>query len=81
MSHEVIQVIKLVKYNRKSHEMIRVTSKRISTTVNKEIHENRHSHEITRFWNQIAVWSSLHELVLITDHSMDRSSNRMVSGS
>ena len=36
MFHEVVQVIKLVKYNRKSHEMISVTFKCIPTTVNKE---------------------------------------------
>jgi len=65
MSHEVIQVIKLVKYNRKSHEMIRVTCKRTPTIVNKEIHKNKHSHEMTRFRNRIAVWSSLHKPVLI----------------
>jgi len=49
MSQEVIQVIKLVKYNRKSHEMIRVTCKHIPTTVNKEILKNKYSHEMTRF--------------------------------
>ena len=65
MSHEVIQVIKLVKYNRKSHEMMRVTCKRIPTTVNKEIHKNKHSHKMTLFWNRIAVWSLLHEPILI----------------
>ena len=43
MSHEVVQVIKLVKYNRKSHEMISVTCKYIPTTVNKEMHKNEHS--------------------------------------
>ena len=46
MSHEVVQVIKPVKYNRKSHEMISVTCKCIPTTVNKEMHKNEHSHEI-----------------------------------
>jgi len=65
MSHEVLQVIKLVKYNRKSHEMISVTCKCIPTTVNKEMHKNEHSHEMMRFRNRITVWSSLHELVLI----------------
>ena len=65
MSHEVVQVIKLVKYNRKSHEMISITCKRIPTTVSKEIHKNEHSHEMTRFWIRITVWSSLHEPVLI----------------
>ena len=49
MSHEVVQVIKLVKYNRKSHEMIRVICKYILTTVNKEIHKNKHSHEMMWF--------------------------------
>ena len=49
MSHEVVQVIKLVKYNRKSHEMISVTCKCILTTVNKEMHKNEHSHEMTLF--------------------------------
>jgi len=34
MSHEVIHVIKLAKYDRKSHEMIRVTCKYIPTTIN-----------------------------------------------
>jgi len=34
MSHEVIQVIKLVKHNRKSYEMIRVTCKHTPTMVN-----------------------------------------------
>ena len=65
MSHEVIQVIKLVKYNRKSYEMMRVTCKRILTTVNKEIYKNKHSHEMTQFRNRIAVRSLLHESVLI----------------
>jgi len=65
MSHEVIQLIKLVKYNRKSHEMIRVTYKRMPTTVHNEIHKNKHSHEMTRFRNRITVWSSLNEPVLI----------------
>ena len=55
MSHEVVQVIKLVKYNRKSHEMISVTFKCIPTTVNKEIYKNEHSHEMTQFSNRIAV--------------------------
>jgi len=32
--------------------------------VNKEIHKNKHSHEMTRFQNRIAVWSSLHESVM-----------------
>jgi len=45
--------------------MIRITYKSILTTVNKEIHKNEHSHKMTRFWNRIAVWSSLHELALI----------------
>ena len=65
MSHEVVQVIKLIKYNRKLHEIISVTCKRIPTTVNKEVHKNEHSHEMTQFRNWIAVWSSLHEPVLI----------------
>ena len=65
MPYEVVQVIKLVKYNRKSHEMISVTCKCIPTTVNKEKHKNEHSHEMTRFCNRFAVWSSLHELVMI----------------
>jgi len=47
MPHEVVQVIKLVKYNRKSHEMISVTCKHIPTMVNKEMHKNEHSHEMT----------------------------------
>ena len=46
MSHEVIQVIKQVKYNRKPHEMISVTCKRIPATVNKEMHKNEYSHKI-----------------------------------
>ena len=33
--------------------------------VNKEIHKNKHSHDMTWFRNQIAVWFSLHEPVLI----------------
>ena len=65
MPHEVIQVIKLVKYNRKSDEMMRVTCKRIPIMVNKKIHKNKHSHEMTLFWNRIAVWSLLHEPILI----------------
>jgi len=65
MSHEVVQIIKLVKYNGKSHEIITLICKRIPIMVNKEIHKNKHSHEMTRFWNRIAVWSSLHEPVLI----------------
>jgi len=47
MSHEVIQIIKLIKYNRKSYEMIRVTCKHIPTTVNKKIQKNKHLHEMT----------------------------------
>jgi len=62
MSHEVVQVIKLVKYNIKSHEIIRVTYKCIPTTVNTQ---DKHSHEMTRFQNRIAFWSSLHQSVLI----------------
>ena len=65
MPHEVVQVIKLVKYNRKSHEMISVTCKCIPTMGNKEMHKNEHLNEMTQFWNRIAVWSSLHETVLI----------------
>ena len=66
MSHEVVQVIKLVKYNRKSHEMITLICKCIPTMVNKEMHKHEHSHEMTRFRNRIVVWSSLHELVRIS---------------
>ena len=66
MSHEVVQINKLVKYNRKSHEMMRVTCKCIPTTV---IHKNKHSHEVTRFWNRIAVWSSPHEQELFHETS------------
>ena len=58
MSHEVVQVIKLVKYNRNPHDMIRVTCKRIPTTVNKKIHKNEHSHEMTQFQNQIVTYRS-----------------------
>ena len=65
MSHEVVQIIKLVKYNRKSHEMISVTCKCIPATVNKEMYKNEHSHEMTQFRNRIAIWPSLHEPVLI----------------
>ena len=65
MFHEVVQVIELVKYNRKSHEMITLICKCIPIMVNKEMHKNEHSHEMTRFRNRIAVWSLLHELVLI----------------
>ena len=32
--------------------MISVTCKCIPTTVNKELHKNEHSHEMTRFWNR-----------------------------
>jgi len=35
MPHEMIQVIILVKYNNRSYEMIRVTCKRLLTTVKK----------------------------------------------
>ena len=45
MSHEVIQVIKLAKYNRKSHEMIRVTCKCLLTMVNTQ--------EQTLTWNDV----------------------------
>jgi len=65
MSHEEVQVNKLIKYNRKSHEMITLICKRIPTTVNKKMHKNEHSHEMTRFRNQIAIWSSLHKPILI----------------
>jgi len=65
MSHEVIQVIKVVKYSRKSHGMIRVTCKRIPTMVNKKIHRNKYSHEMMWFQNRIVVWSSLYKSVLI----------------
>ena len=45
--------------------MIRVTCKHIPTTVNKEIHKNKHSQEMMQFENRIATWSSLHEPILI----------------
>ena len=45
--------------------MIQVTYKDISTTVNKEIQKNKHSHEMTWFRNRIVIWSSLHEPVRI----------------
>ena len=51
MSHEEVQVNKLIKYNRKSHEMITLICKHIPTMVNKEIDKNKHSHEMTRFRN------------------------------
>ena len=50
--------------------MISVKGKCIPTTVNKEIHKNEHSHEMTRFRNRIAIWSSLHELTLIYGSSL-----------
>ena len=62
MSHKVIQVIKLVKYKRKSHEMIRATCKAYRQ---RNIHNNEHSHEMTQFRNRIVIWSSLHEPVQI----------------
>ena len=49
--------------------MIQITCKRISTTVNKEIHKNKHSHEMMRFQNRIIVFSSLHESVQICGSS------------
>ena len=45
MSHEVVQVIKLIKYNRKSYEMISVTCKCMPTTVNTQ--------EQTLIWNDV----------------------------
>ena len=65
MSHEVIQVIILVKYLKRSHEMIKIKYKYLLTMVNKEEDKSKHLHEMKRFWNQIAIWSSLHKLVLI----------------
>ena len=80
MPHEVVQGIKLVKSNRKSHEMISVTCKRIPTTVNKEIHKNTQMkwrgfgaespsglHCTNQYWSM--------------DHLMDRSSNHHCIGS
>ena len=43
MSYEVARVIILVKYDRKSHEMMSVTCKCIPATVNEEVHKNEHS--------------------------------------
>jgi len=51
MSHEVIQVIILVKYLRQSHEMIKVKHKYLLTTVNKKKDKSKYSHEMTWFWN------------------------------
>ena len=65
MSHEMIQVIILVKYLRQLHEMIKVKHKYLLTTVNKKKYKSKRSHEMMRCWIRIAVWSSLHEPVLI----------------
>ena len=54
MPHEVVQVIKLIKYNRKSDEMISVTCKYMPTTVNTQ--------EQTLTWND-AVSEPNHYLV------------------
>ena len=69
MSHEMIQVIILVKYLRQSHEMIKVKHKCLLTTVNKKKDKSKHSHVITWFRNRITVWSLLHEPVLIYESS------------
>ena len=35
----------------------------------KKIYKNKYSHEMTRLWIQIAIWSSLHKLVQISRSS------------
>ena len=65
MSHEVIQVIKLVKYNRKSHEMITLICKCIPTSVNK-----KNAQERTLTWND-AVSEPNHHLVFTTRTGTD----------
>ena len=69
MSHEVIQVIILVKYVKRSHEIIKIKHKYLLTMVNKEKDKSKHSHEMTRFWNRIGLWFSLHEPVRISGSS------------
>ena len=41
--------------------MIQVIYRCLLTMANKKIDKNKHSHEMTRFWNRIAIWSSQHE--------------------
>jgi len=47
----------LIKWYKKNH-------KHLLATINKKKDKNKYSHEMTRFWNRIAVWSSLHNPVL-----------------
>ena len=49
--------------------MIKIKHKYLLTTVNKEKDKSKHSHEMTQFWNRIALWSSLHKLVRISGSS------------
>ena len=49
--------------------MIQVIIRCLLIMVNKKIHKNKHSHEMTRFRNRIAVWSPLHEPVRISELS------------
>ena len=66
MSHEVIQVIKLVKYNIKSYGIIRIKH---NNGKRRKWHKNKHLHEMTRFQSWIIVWSLLHKLVRISGSS------------
>ena len=43
--------------------------------------EYKHSHEMTRFWVRITIWSTLHELFGAPDHLEGRSLNRQCIGS
>jgi len=81
MFHEVIQVIELVKYNRNSHEMITLICKRISKTVNKEMHKNNTHMKWRGFGTESP--SSFHCMnrYWSTDHPMEQSSNRHCIGS
>jgi len=45
VSHEVVQVAKLITYNKKPHELISVTCKCVLRTIGKEMHKHEHSQQ------------------------------------
>jgi len=69
MSHEVIQVIILAKYIRRSNEIIQVTYKYYWQREIRKWYKSKHSHEMMQFWNWIIICSLLHELVRISELS------------
>ena len=81
MSHEVIQLIILIKYLKRSHEMIKINDKYLLTTVNKEktkvnTHMKRH-----RFETESLSGLYCTDRYESPDHPMSRSSNPLCIGS